>query len=287
MEPELEIFHLQQTDYPGNLQEAPKPPKDLYGLGTLPAAHQKFVTIVGSRNYTSYGRQVAERLIADLAGYPVSIISGLALGMDTVAHESALRNKLNTIAVPGSGLLPGVLYPASNHDLARRILTAGGLLLSPFTPETKAARWTFPVRNQIMAAMADVVVVIEAGAKSGTLLTAQAALDLGRDVLAVPGSIFSETSVGSHSLIKSGAYPVTRGRDILEHLGFKPQEQKTFDSSILSSEEKIIYDLLAEPRNRSDLIRASGMDTARATTIVTALELKGLISEQLGLVSRK
>lgn len=199
----------------GLLHEIPKPPKQLWYEGSLPTKDLTLLAVVGSRDYTSYGKEVIEYLISGLKGYPVGIVSGLALGVDALAHEAAIKHGLYTLAVPGSGLSEKVLYPTQNRPLAREILASGGGLLSELSPDTKAAPWTFPMRNRIMAGMCPATILIEASEKSGTLITARLAVDYNRELMAVPGSIFSKNSHGTHQFLKLGATMVTEATDIL------------------------------------------------------------------------
>ena len=168
------------------LLEIPEPPKQLYIEGTLPPPNTVLLAVVGSRKYSSYGREACEELIAGLAGSPISIVSGLAIGMDTIAHKAALGAGLHTIAFPGSGLDRKVLHPRSNIHLAGQIVKSGGALVSEYEPTFPAAVYTFPRRNRIMAGLVKAVLVIEAGEKSGTRITARLATEYNREVLAVP-----------------------------------------------------------------------------------------------------
>ncbi|KXJ98072.1 MAG: hypothetical protein UZ19_OD1000791 [Parcubacteria bacterium OLB19] len=202
-----EIKLLNPSDFAPNnlgaLLEIPQPPDQLWYQGNLPPAALKLLAVVGSRKYTTYGKQVIEHLINGLADYPVGIVSGLALGIDGLAHEQALKNNLYTLAVPGSGLDKSVLYPARHKELAERILRGGGGLLSELPPKTAAAPWTFPQRNRLMAGLCHATILIEAGEKSGTLITARMVADYNRELLAVPGSIFSKNSYGTHQFFKT------------------------------------------------------------------------------------
>jgi DNA processing protein len=261
------------------LFEIPQPPKELWVQGTLPDPSLTLLCVVGSRNFTSYGRQVVEHLIGGLQGYPIGIVSGLALGIDGLAHEAALANDLYTLAVPGSGLDESVLYPASHRKLARKILERGGGLLSELPPLTSAAPWTFPQRNRIMAGLCRATLLIEAGEKSGTLITARMAADYNRDLLVVPGNIFSKNSLGVHQFLKLGATPVTCAEDILYALGLTPKE--TTPSTLplnLSADEARVLELLGEPRDRDELIRLLGLPTAEATTLLMMMEINGHIA---------
>ncbi len=192
MSKDFEMNVLTPEYFPEKLKQIPDAPKKLYVEGVLPSEDTKILAVVGARKHTPYGKEACEKLIAGLAGYDICIVSGLALGIDAVAHKAALDAGLKTIAVPGSGLDRSVLYPITNKRLAEEILHAGGALLSEFEPKTIAAPWTFPQRNRIMAGLADAVLVVEAELQSGTLITSKYATEYNRDVLAVPGSIFSK-----------------------------------------------------------------------------------------------
>lgn len=285
----MEIRELKQEHFPLLLREIPDPPKRLFAAGELPGPDTKHLSVVGSRKYTEYGRAAVEKLVGGLRGYDICIVSGLALGIDALAHRAALNAGLKTIAVPGSGLDPKVLYPRSHLRLAEEIVEAGGALLSEFEPGLAAATWTFPQRNRIMAGLSHAVLVIEAEIKSGTLITSKLATEYNRDVLTVPGSIFSSTSEGPHMLIKLGATPVTNSEDILRALGFsidaefsESRTQKLFDLS--PDEEKVVV-LLRTPIPRDELLAALaplGINTTRANVLLSTMEIKGIIAESMG-----
>ncbi len=272
---------LSKEEFPLQLLEIPQPPKELWIAGELPSPETVLLTVVGSRKHTSYGKEACEEIISGLRGYDIAIISGLALGIDTIAHESAMRAGLKTIAVPGSGLDPSVLYPRANLQLAQRILESGGALLSEFAPEFRATDWSFPQRNRIMAGLAKATLLIEAGEKSGTLITARLAADYNRDVLVVPGSIFSPASAGTHQFLKLGATPVTSSEDVLRALGFEPKElaQQEIDFSELPEMERAVMELLLEPRNRDHLIAALDISASDANILLMKMEIAGLIVE--------
>lgn len=288
-----EVRKLTTDEFPSQLLEIPQPPKELWVAGTLPPEEYLHLVVVGSRKYSSYGKEVCEKLISGLAGHPICIISGLALGIDTLAHKAALKAGLPTIAVPGSGLNDKVLYPASNHGLAREILSHGGCLLSEFAPDFRATVWSFPQRNRIMAGLARAVLIIEAEEKSGTLITSRLATDYNRDVFAVPGSIFSENSKGTHMLIRLGATPITSSEDILEALGIEitlnesGMLQNNTNARIpLTDDERKIFELIAEPIARDLLIYKSGMPITQITALLSVMEIKGLIREFMGEIHR-
>lgn len=280
------ISKLALPQFPALLREIPDIPKQLYVRGTLPPPTMRLLTVVGSRACTTYGRSVCEHLIKGLTGYPIAIVSGLALGMDAMAHEMALQYNLTTIAVPGSGIADGTIAPSSNRMLAQRILQRGGALLSELEPEEKAAYWTFPRRNRIMAGMSDAVLVIEAGEKSGTLITAKLTVDYNRDLLVVPNNIFSETSKGALQFLKLGATPVSESEDILKVLGFDAFHKISRGTPSLSATEEHVYLLLREPMPRDELIEKMGMSVTEANVLLSAMELKDLVYEKLGKVYR-
>ena len=272
------IRALTPPEFPPLLGEIPQPPKDLWVVGNLPPPHLKLLAVVGSRKYTTYGKQVVEHLIKGLTGYPIGIISGLALGIDSLAHEAALAHGLYTMAVPGSGLDESVIYPASHKRLARRIVEAGGGLLSEFEPTLPAAKWTFTQRNRIMAGMCHATLLIEAAERSGTLITARMATDYNRELMVVPGSIFSKTAVGTHQFLKLGATPVTDAIDILHVLGIEPHVTAARTLPELSPLEIKVITLLHEPTDRDALIRHLGLPVHEAATLLMQMELQGLIT---------
>src|SRR3989344_2850683 len=182
-----EIKTLNKKDWPPLLKQINDPPKTLNYAGQIPDYERKFLCVVGSRKYTSYGKEVVNSIISDLRGFPITIISGLALGIDSIAHRTAMKNGLPTIAVPGSGLSPRALQPQSHLRLAEEIVRSGGTLMNEFDPNFKATHWSFPQRNRIMAGLSNATFVIEAEKKSGTLITARLAIDYNRDVLTLPG----------------------------------------------------------------------------------------------------
>lgn len=282
------IRSLSQEEYPELLGEIPEPPKQLRYEGMPPVAGNKLLAVVGTRKYSSYGREMCEAIIAGLAGEPVTIVSGLALGIDSIAHRAAMRAGLQTIALPGSGIDRSVIHPRSHAPLADEIVASGGGIMSEYDDLMPAGVWAFPRRNRIMAGMCHATLVIEATMKSGTLITSRLATEYNRDVGAVPGPLHSPTSEGPHMLLRLGAALIRDKNDVLELLGLKRKdEQPTLaDVEELSSEEKIFIKLLDMPRPRNELIRQSKLDTGTASAILSLLEIKGLITEELGEVRK-
>jgi DNA processing protein len=278
------IHELAASEFPSRLHEIPQPPKQLNYRGVLPGNELKLLTVVGSRKYTSYGKQCVDHLIGGLRGYRVGIVSGLALGIDSLAHEAALANNLYTLAIPGSGLDDSVLYPATHKPLARKILEAGGGLLSEFDPTLKAADWTFPQRNRLVAGISHATLLIEAAERSGTLITARMTTDYNRELLVVPGSIFSRQHDGIHQFLKLGATPVTCAADILDVLNIDTStEPKTLPLPNVTPEEATVLAALHEPLRRDELIRKLNLDTAKATQLLMMMELGGLVVQDAGM----
>lgn len=276
---------LEKEELPPQLFEIPEPPKELWIEGVMPEKEAIFVTVVGSRKCTAYGRDAVQKIIHGLRGYPIVIVSGLALGTDTLAHEAALFADLKTIAFPGSGLDNKVLYPKSNWQLANKIIDSGGALISELSPETPAALWTFPKRNRLMAGISHMTILIEAEEKSGTLITARLALDYNRELVAVPGSIFSDMSVATNRLIREGAHPITCAEDVLHLLGFSPKEDVSLSlikKENLTQEEEEILEHVRDPINKDKLLKKINKPIQETNTLLSLMELKGLIKEDFG-----
>lgn len=266
------------------LPEIHDAPSELYVRGNLPPSDNACLAVVGSRNYTNYGKQVVEYLIGGLRSYPISIISGLALGIDTLAHETALEAGLHTLAVPGSGIDDSVIYPRRNFGLAQRILESGGGLLSEYEPTFRATTWSFPQRNRIMAGLSHAVLLVEASEKSGTLITARLTAEYNRDLLVVPGNIFSDNSHGVHQFLKLGATPVTTPQDIIDALHLTRDENHSVpvSSGTGTPEELLILNLLTEPKDNDTIIRSLPFAREETLTLLMRMELDGKIKEQNG-----
>ena len=279
---------LPRVDWPKRLLEIPEPPKELWIRGSLPDPRLKWLTVVGSRKYTKYGEDLCRTLISSLSGKPVVIVSGLAIGMDSIALEAALKANIKCIAVPGSGISDSSLSPQTNVTLANNIINRDNCcLLSEFHPDTKAALWTFPRRNRIMAGLSHAVLIIEAEQRSGTLITARLATEYNRDVLTIPGSVFSKNTSGPHMLIKLGATPITNSEDLFEALGLDSDnsaDPKVIDEILkgLTISERLIMENLSEPKTREILSIEIDLPQNKLNEILMSLELKGLIKESGG-----
>lgn len=279
---------IPKAQFPQKLQEIPDSPQYLYIEGNLPDPQTHiYLAIVGPRNHGDYGKRICEDIIRGLQGQPIVIVSGLALGIDAIAHKTALEVGLPTIAVPGSGLAPNTLYPKSNFSLARSIVDAGGALISEFEPEFKATPWSFPKRNRIVAGLCDAVLVIEARENSGALITAKLAIGYNRDVLAVPGSVYIEQSKGTNNLIAKGAYVMTSARDVISHFNLEKEENtKQTHLEIFQENEIAILRLLKEPQTKNYIYEHAGLSISESSIVLSTLELKGIIKEEYGKIYR-
>ena len=276
---------MAKNKFPKALLEIPQPPQELWIIGELPPKNLIYLCVVGSRKFTSYGREACEKIIAGLKGYPIVIVSGFAMGIDTIAHKKAMQAGLRTMVFPGSGLSDEAMYPKTNVRMMEEVVESGGCLISEFEPDFKATQWSFPMRNRLMAGISKAVLIVEAEEKSGTLITARLTTEYNRDLLVVPGSIFSTNSKGVNKLLRQGATPVTSAEDVLEALGFEKEkgeekQKKLFED--LSKEEKMVVDLLREPVPRDDLIRAMKLPIPTANAILSVMEIKEIIKEELG-----
>lgn len=279
------LKQLSPHEFPPLLSEIPGAPKKLFIRGTMPPFGYKWLAVVGSRACTAYGRQALRHLIEGLRGYPIVIVSGLAFGIDAEAHRAALDAELPTVAVPGSGLDWSVLYPRSNHGLAREILEKGGALLSEEEPEAKTMEYMFPKRNRIMAGMSHATLMIEAREKSGSLITARLAVEYNRDLLVVPGSIFSDESKGTHQFLRLGATAITSPDDILIALGISKRDTSLAGlREDVSDDERRVLSAIASPLSRDELLTALELPVTEANVLLSTMEIKGLIVEELGVV---
>ncbi len=284
----MRIRDLSKKDFPPLLLEINDPPKSLRIVGELPQT-EKYLCVVGSRKYSDYGRSVCEKLIEGLRGHSITIVSGLALGMDAIAHRAALKAGLPTIAVPGSGLGEKSMYPTTNRNLAEEIVEAGGALISEFPDDYRPYLFSFGQRNRIMAGMSHATLIVEAELKSGTLITSKYAIEYNRDVFTIPNSIFSKTSEGPHMLLRLGATPITQSSDIVSALGLDPHENlfEKRDYSNCSSDEHEVIEILNEPLSRDEIIRRLGKPVYVTQTIIATMEIKGLVEESMGEIHLK
>ena len=283
---EILLVTREEEFYPPLLREIPSPPEILYMKGQAPLMDRPFLAIVGSRRMTAYGKQACYRLSYDLARVGVTIVSGMALGIDAIAHRGALDAGETTIAIMGTSVDDAHIVPRANFTLSRAIIKSG-TLISDYPLVTSASEGTFPARNRIMAGMVSGVIVVEAAEGSGSLITTTLALEYNRDVFAVPGSIFSPQSAGSNALIKSGAKMVTCAADIMEelHIEQRKRAQKTRAVIPATPEEEKILALLKsipEPCHIDKITRHTKLETHVSSATLSLMEMKGLVKNMGG-----
>ena len=275
---DLGYMTMYDESYPRQLLELPDCPAILYIKGDYNVLKAISLGVVGSRKYTNYGKKSAYDLSRKCAENGLTIISGLALGIDTFAHQAALDAGGKTIAVLGCGL--DQIYPASNFGLGKEIIGKGGAIISEFPLGTPPMKQNFPARNRIIAGLSQGTLVVEAAAGSGALITAYQALEYNREVFAVPGNIDSETSFGTNLLIKSGAKLVMSEADILEELNIPRKEMEKRAKEILpdTKEEKVVYKILSRGEKIADeIIRESGLNVILINSILSTMEIKGIV----------
>lgn len=284
----IKIIKKSSKDYPKFLKEISNAPKQLYVRGKLSKDCNLNFAIVGTRAATEYGKTLAFRIAKELAEMGFTIVSGLALGIDTQAHLGALAgndssNKVGTgktIAVLGSGINDSSIYPIENLKLVKKIIESGGAVVSEYDPELKSEIWYFPERNRIISGLSRGVLVIEAPEKSGALITARMALEQNREVFAIPGSVFSKNSLGTNYLIKNGAKMVTSVDDILEELNLTKLKigKKESKKENLTPEEKLVFNAIEkEPADTDKICETLKMPASRVLSIVSVLEIQGII----------
>lgn len=281
---EIKKVYINEESYPDLLREIKDPPDPLYYAGNLQLAQRKCAAVVGSRKTTGYGRWTAEHLGRKLAQGGVTVVSGMAGGIDTCAHNGALSAEGQrcggTIAVLGCG--PDICYPASNRML-RDSIAEKGLILSEYPAGTRPAKYMFPRRNRIISGLSLATVVVQAPGSSGALITAEMAAEQGRDVYAVPANINSAYSLGSNKLLRDGAIPLVVLEDLLTDLGVSSLSAENFEKN-LGQDEMQIYSILKEggEMTADQLCNASGLPPSLVGGIITILEMKGVICTSLG-----
>jgi len=267
---------LQDKDYPAILKEIHSPPKEFYIKGKIAPQDKVAVAVVGTRKYSQYGKQVTLDIAGKLARLGITIVSGLAKGIDTWAHQAALENNGRTIAVLGTGMDRKSFYPFCNYNLSEKI-ARNGAVISEYPNGTRGTQFTFPQRNRIISGLSLGVVIVEAPEQSGALITAALAVEQNREVFAIPGSIYEKNSQGVNQLIKMGAKLVTDVDDILEELNLshliKIKKKKRIKPE--NREEEIVLSLLsAQPVHIDEIIKQSKLPTAIVNSTLMILELK-------------
>jgi len=277
---------VKDDNYPALLKTIHDPPAVLYYLGELPDNAKKTVSIIGSRRCSEYGLIVSRKMSRDLTARGVIIVSGMAKGIDSSAHIGAISAGGKTVAVLGCGV--NICYPAENTALRDKIIK-NGCAVSEYPPGTKPYHTNFPERNRIISGLSQAVVVVEAATKSGTLITANMALEQGREVLAVPGNVTSALSAGTNNLIYQGAVPARDYKDILYAIGMKdikdvtPEKKQDAAQLTIAPDEKLVYDCInLEPASSEMIAEKTNLPVTAITLICMKLEIKGLIKKMPG-----
>lgn len=272
----FQTVYLKDRAYPSLLKEIHNPPKEITLKGPLPDQNRPHLAVVGSRQASPYGQQVAQMLVRELTQAGVVIVSGLAYGIDHIAHKTTIDNDGTTIAVLGFG----INYRCAGRErrLQEEILASGGAIISEFAEKMPAQKHHFPKRNRIISGLCHGTLIIEAAERSGSLITARLAMEQNRNVFVVPGPITSPTSAGTNRFLKDGAIPVTGTQDILDVLGCK--QQPITPREALSDNERALLDLLSQqPKHIDELIRAHGGQSNVVNVLVTSLEISGHIRD--------
>jgi DNA processing protein len=280
---QIEVLTWQDPAYPSHLKEIEQPPPVLYFRGTITDEDLWAVAVVGTRQVTAYGRQVTEELAATLAHNGVTIISGLARGIDAIAHSAAIKAGGRTLAILGSGV--DKIYPPEHRQMAEKIM-AQGALISDYSPGTPPESTNFPPRNRIISGLSMAVVVVEAGETSGALITAEFAADQGREVFAVPGNILAPQSKGCNRLIANGARPLLNAEDVLEALDLTRNIERREVRKVVPSDatEAMLLELLSqEPLHVDDIRAQSGLPIEKVSAALTMMELKGMVRQVGGM----
>lgn len=266
--------------YPEKLRHVTNPPFCLFAKGNLELLETKSVAIVGTRNPTAYGRSATKDIAKGLAENGLTIVSGMASGVDGIAHETALECNGNTIAVLGAGF--NHIYPSQHFELSKKIET-NGLLLTEYKPSTEVVGYNFPIRNRIIAGLSEAVIITEAGEKSGSLHTKEYALDCGRDVYAVPGSIYSKQSFGTNRLIKSGqSICLTDYKEVLERLNIKVNIVQRNTIQLTLEQMQIVKVLEDGEKHFDEIANICKLDTKTLNSCLTTLQIRGIIKKLSG-----
>lgn len=275
---EIKKVNIEDKEYPEELKKIKGAPKILYYKGILPNRDEKCIAVVGTRRCSPYGQQVALKISGELADAGLTIVSGLAPGIDTFSHRAVIEKRKRTIAVLGTGLDEKSIYPQTNLDLSRKIIECGGCLISELPEGTPGSKFSFPRRNRIISGLSLAVLVIEAKEKSGSLITADYAKKQNKKLLAVPGQIYSQNSTGPNKLIKNGAKLITSATDIFSELGLNFLETKQSNIEAVSKEEKIITDALKdEPLHIDKIIEKTKLNASVVATTLALMEISGKV----------
>lgn len=267
------LITIQNKSYPKPLKHISRPPFLLYLRGSREILKSKCFGVVGTRAITDYGRRATPDICRDIVRGGLTVVSGLAAGVDALAHKAALDNGGKTIAVLGCGVDDRTIFPQQNLKLARKILETGGAIISEYAPGVHGTKFTFPQRNRIISGLSLGVLVVEADVKSGALITARDAIDQNRDLFCVPGHIYARTSQGTNYMIQKGAKLVACGQDVLEEYDIYLNKKETKIKADNPVEEKILSVLSSESLGVDDIIRKTALEAAQVNAALVLMEL--------------
>ena len=281
----IDFIHPEDDRYPYLLKHIDNPPTGLFLLGNIDICNmERTLAVVGSRKASENSKNTLRNILSGFANTDICIVSGLAEGIDTVAHKTAIENNIKTIAVIGGGF--DKIYPKSNIELFNKIIDGNGAVITEYWPDTDAISWHFPVRNRIVSGLSKGVLIAEAAIKSGAMITGKLALEQGKELMCIPGLISNPNTEGIYSLLKTGATLITNTQDILDALNWEfktnipPKEEKTYN---FSEEEKLIYDILRKDSLTMDeIVTKTNLNINDLMVILTKLELDGVISQTHG-----
>ena len=281
----ITAISVNSADYPETLLDLYDPPPVLYVRGNIDLLKEdRTLAVVGTRTPTYDGKKTAHEFVKTIANEDVVIVSGLARGIDTIAHESTIQAGGRTIAVLGSGL--NCMYPAENIALSETIIETGGALISEMLPDEGPQKWSFPMRNRIIAALSKGVLIVEGKKTSGAMITAANALDLSRDIYAIPGSIYARLSEGPNHLIQNGAFPALSPWDILEaeRWGTRPDEKSKDKKKVVlnENEQKVVHLLENQPLTFDEISKQTQFSSSELNSLLTMLVLRGIIIKTPG-----
>ncbi len=281
----IDFIHPEDERYPYLLRYIDNPPTGLFMLGDIKACNpERTLAVVGSRKASENAKNTLRKILEEFRNTDICIVSGMAEGIDTVGHTTAINNNMKTIAVIGGGF--DKLYPKSNIPLFNKIIEGNGAVLTEYWPDVDAINWHFPIRNRIVSGLSKGVLVAEAAKKSGAMITAKLALEQGRELMCMPGLISNPNTEGIYSLLKTGASMVTSAQDIMDALNWeiiKPKRKKSTDNGNLSEEEQLILDFLKKDALTMDeLVIKTNLNINDLMVILTKLELDGIISQISG-----
>lgn len=283
---DIQVITLADENYPYYLKQIYDPPIALFIKGSLERFNsERSLAIVGSRKASHYIKEVLKKIISEFRGTDISITSGMAIGVDSCAHQAAMDNDINTIAVIGSGF--DHVYPSQNKELLKKIVSSGGAVISEYFPNQRAATWTFPRRNRIICGLSQGTLVGEAGLKSGALITAKLCLDQNRELMCIPGMVTNPNTEGTYKLIKEGAAVVTKAEDILNQLNWEIQTgfkvvNTDIEPEYEDNEKKIFSILDLEPKSFDSILKETNISVDELMMALTSLELTGAVKQLPG-----